>query len=171
MEWLAHHGATTIIVTGDGKINRNKFSRRLALLNEYFNVNLIFSKYPLTTDTVEQFLKETSVLFPVGAIFLVPNEFKIFTKDQHSIIEVLIDRIYQLAPEASVINLIPEAVGICQSRANAGFKILSITITKDAKIRNGLDALNHITDSGQVIMQEKIISAKNISGKIETQLT
>lgn len=169
MEWLVHRGAKKLIVSPYSKTGQTNLNRRLSLFRKYFNVDIVVSKHPVTSEVgVSQLLRESSNSGPIDAVFIVPNESETVTTEERVAIELLVKKLRLVAPTALVVNYLPTAAGICHD-TDKGLKSYSIEMIEDGDIRHGLKALNRVLSkgSGHTIMFRKMKRRQNIIGKIQ----
>lgn len=144
-EWLVLHGARKIIISSDSVSQSNYINRRLSLLQSYFNADIIFAPNKAQTkDGAAEIISEVYFLGPIQSVYLLPNKNGTHKASDMKSLQYIDLALRSVAPKAFAVNFVENAVGLFQSRIDAGFPTYNIQWTNSLEFRNSLHVLDNI---------------------------
>ncbi|KAF7281302.1 hypothetical protein GWI33_004884 [Rhynchophorus ferrugineus] len=143
-EWLVHRGAKKIVIATNTNTPQNYINRRLSLLQNNFDCNIVVVSFEgKTTENANALLKQVCRLGPINAVFLLPPStapISDYVKAAQSIELVL----KSIAPKATLFNFVAAASGVAQTRIDSGFATYNIQSLEDLDFNDILSNLDDI---------------------------
>lgn len=157
-EWLILHGARKIIITSDSVVHNTYISRRLSLLQTYFQANIIHAPIKASTkDGAVDLLNEIKHLGQIKATCLIPNKTNTYKASELKFIQYIEMALRNLAPKALLINFISHAAGLFQTRCDLGFPTYTIQWQNTLDFHKSLPVLDFILNmsSNNIIIKDE----------------
>lgn len=168
-EWLVLRGAKKVVVSADYRTQSNCISRRLSLLQTYFNCDIIFAPNKAhTKEGAAELLSEVSFLGPVHAVFVLPQVKTSSVSKVSDIrtVQYIDNALRHAAPKALFVNFINTASGVCQLRSDAGYPTYNIQWLKELEfgdVLSGLDTILSLRVKNVLINNDKVSDSKQES--------
>lgn len=144
-EWLVLHGARKVIISSDSVSQSNYINRRLSLLQSYFNADIIFAPNKAQTkDGAAEIISEVYFLGPIQSVYLLPNKNGSYKASDMKSLQYIDTALRSVAPKATAMNFVENAVGLFQSRIDAGFPTYNVQWTNSLEFRNSFHVLDNI---------------------------
>lgn len=126
-EWLILRGARRILVSSEAKAQQTSLTRRLSLLQTYFNAEIVYAPSKAQTrEGAAELLSEVYLLGPINAVFILPNKGNASRVADIKPVQYIDAALRTTAPKALFVNFVSNAAGVCNLRADAGFPTYNI---------------------------------------------
>lgn len=144
-EWLVLRGARKLVVSSDAKPQQSCINRRLALLQSYFNAEIIYAPSKAQTrDGAAELLSEVYLLGPIHAVFVLPGKSGAPRVADIKPVQYIDAALRATAPKAIMVNFISNAAGLTHLRAEAGFSTYNVQWESKLDFADALYALDDI---------------------------
>ncbi|XP_025837114.1 fatty acid synthase-like isoform X3 [Agrilus planipennis] len=144
-EWLVLRGAKKIIAASESRPQQSSLTRRLTLLQSFYNADIIHAPFKAhTRDSAMELISEVFMLGPIHAVFLLPTNSDQLRNSDIKSVQYIDAALKTKAPKTLFVNLMKEVTGVCQNRSEAGFPTCTVEWQQGIQFSDILDDLDDI---------------------------
>lgn len=148
------------MVASESKVKRSHISRRLNLLRNYYNADILHSPTKVQTkESAVELLSEVYFLGPIGAVFVLPSPNNTSKTSDVKAIQYLDTALRTTAPKAILVNFLRNSAGICQRRVDAGFQTFNVQWQQSLDFNcvfRALDKILNLKSKNVLIKDDKL---------------
>lgn len=148
------------MVASESKVKRTHISRRLNILRNYYNADILHSPTKVQTkESAVELLSEVYFLGPIGAVFVLPSSNTTSKTSDIKAIQYLDTALRTTAPKAILVNFLRNSAGICQRRVDAGFQTFNVQWQQSLDFNcvfRALDKILNLKSKNVLIKDDKL---------------